>query len=469
MTTTGGRCRGGPATRRASALATPLTTRLTTRLTATLAGVALSAGLAGCSEHPVGELERPAAASRVATTATSSSSTPSVDPEVARVEALQTLLDARAKAVLARDRARFAATLDDPASGFGLRQLEAFDNLVRLPLGTFGYGTPTAAAALSAERAAEVGPDAWVARVEGHYTLKGWDRLPRTYETHLTAVRRAGGWRLADDSDGGTQTQLWDLPDLRVASSRSTLVVASGQVRDLTGYLRLGDRAVSRVGQVWTRPWGSRLVLVVPATAEEMAEQLGQSAASVEQVAAVTDGSLGTDGRAGSDRIVLNPQAFARLQPTGRQVVVTHETTHVAVRASTNRPVPLWLSEGLADYVGYSAVDLPRTTIADALLERVRQGSGPRALPTERDFDPSTSTIAPSYNAAWLAACRIVDQHGEKAFVRFYLSAASRPGASAPPGDPEQNTRRAFVSVLGTSEQAFTRAWLSYLRRLASA
>lgn len=469
MTTTGGRCRGGPATRRASALATPLTTRLTTRLTATLAGVALSAGLAGCSEHPVGELERPAAASRVATTATSSSSTPSVDPEVARVEALQTLLDARAKAVLARDRARFAATLDDPASGFGLRQLEAFDNLVRLPLGTFGYGTPTAAASLSAERAAEVGPDAWVARVEGHYTLKGWDRLPRTYETHLTAVRRAGGWRLADDSDGGTQTQLWDLPDLRVASSRSTLVVASGQVRDLTGYLRLGDRAVSRVGQVWTRPWGSRLVLVVPATAEEMAEQLGQSAASVEQVAAVTDGSLGTDGRAGSDRIVLNPQAFARLQPTGRQVVVTHETTHVAVRASTNRPVPLWLSEGLADYVGYSAVDLPRTTIADALLERVRQGSGPRALPTERDFDPSTSTIAPSYNAAWLAACRIVDQHGEKAFVRFYLSAASRPGASAPPGDPEQNTRRAFVSVLGTSEQAFTRAWLSYLRRLASA
>lgn len=477
MTTTGGRCRGGPATRRASALATPLTTRLatrrayplTTRLTATLVGVALSAGLAGCSEHPVGELERPAAASRVATTATSSSSTPSVDPEVARVEALQTLLDARAKAVLGRDRARFAATLDDPASGFGLRQLEAFDNLVRLPLGTFGYGTPTAAAALSAERAAEVGPDAWVARVEGHYTLKGWDRLPRTYETHLTAVRRAGGWRLADDSDGGTQTQLWDLPDLRVASSRSTLVVASGQVRDLTGYLRLGDRAVSRVGQVWTRPWGSRLVLVVPATAEEMAEQLGQSAASVEQVAAVTDGSLGTDGRAGSDRIVLNPQAFARLQPNGRQVVVTHETTHVAVRASTNRPVPLWLSEGLADYVGYSAVDLPRTTIADALLERVRLGSGPRALPTERDFDPSTSTIAPSYNAAWLAACRIVDQHGEKAFVRFYLSAASRPGASAPPGDPEQNTRRAFVSVLGTSEQAFTRAWLSYLRRLASA
>ena len=442
----------------------------TPRLVSALAVVVLAAGLAGCSGHTVVELDRPTGGPGTsATTAPPSPSSPSVNPEVARVEALQALLDERAKAVLARDRARFAATLDDPASGFGLRQLEAFDNLVRLPLGTFGYGTPEAAAALSAERAAQVGPDAWVARVEGRYTLKGWDRLPRTYETHLTAVRRSGGWRLADDSDGGTQTQLWDLPDLRVASSGSTLVVASGKVRDLAGYLRLGDRAVSRVEQVWTRPWGSRLVLVVPATAGEMAQQIGQSAAGVDQVAAVTDGSLGTDGRAGSDRIIVNPQAFARLQPTGRQVVITHETTHVAVRASTNRPVPLWLSEGLADYLGYSAVDLPRTTIADALLDRVRRGSGPRSLPTERDFDPSTSTIAPSYNAAWLAACRIADQHGEKALVRFYLSAASRPSASAPPGDPEQNTRRAFRSVLGTSEQAFTRAWLSYLRRLASA
>jgi hypothetical protein len=198
-----------------------------------------------------------------------------------------------------------------------------------------------------------------------------------------------------------------------------------------------------------------------------MAEQLGQDTASVEQVAAVTDGSLGTDGRAGSDRVVVNPQAFGRLQPTGQQVVVTHETTHVAVRGSTTRPVPLWLSEGLADYVGYSGLDLPRTAIADALLDRVREGDGPTALPTERDFDPATSTIAPSYNAAWLAACRIVDQHGQQDLVRFYLRAATRPSASAPPGDPEQNTREAFASVLGTSEKEFTRDWLSYLRRLA--
>ncbi|MDF2092379.1 hypothetical protein P0Y31_08495 [Knoellia sp. 3-2P3] len=441
--------------------------------TVLVALLSLAVLVSGCSGSPrVEGPPRPASAGPATTSASAGDSTPqspTADPAVARVEALQDLLDERAAAVLARDRARFVATLDSPRSGFGLRQLEAFDNLVRLPLGTFDYGTPEPAPALSAERAAQVGPEAWVARVEGRYALKGYDRGLRTYETHLTAVRRADGWRLADDSDGGTQAQLWDLPDLRVLAGRSTLVVASGKVRDPDLYRRLGDRAVSRVGQVWTRPWGSRVVLVVPATADEMAEQLGQDAAGVDQVAAVTDGALGADGRAGADRIVLNPQAFARLHPTGQEVVVTHETTHVAVRASTTRAVPLWLSEGLADYVGYRGVDLPRTTIAEALLDRVRSGSGPNALPTERDFDPATSTIAPSYNAAWLAACSIVDQHGEQALVRFYLRAATRPSPSAAPGDPEENTRQAFPAVLGTTEEAFTRQWLSYLGRLARA
>ena len=290
-----------------------------------------------------------------------------------------------------------------------------------------------------------------------------------TFETHLTAVQRDGGWRLADDSDGGTQAQLWDLTDLRVLSSPTTLVVGSGSVRDLEAYLRLGDGAVRRVSGIWTRPWGSRVVLVVPATATEMAAQLGQDSASVEQVAAVTDGSLDADGRAGADRIVVNPEAFSRLQPTGQRVVITHETTHVAVRASTTRPVPVWLSEGFADYVGYSGLDIPRTTIAAALLARVREGDGPKALPAEADFDPATATIAPSYNAAWLAACRIADRHGEADLVRLYVRAATRPSASAPPGDPDENTREAFTAVLGVSDRAFTREWLSYLQRLARA
>jgi hypothetical protein len=211
------------------------------------------------------------------------------------------------------------------------------------------------------------------------------------------------------------------------------------------------------------------VVLVVPGTAAQMAELVGQQAGEVEQVAAITDGPFDPQGRAGADRVVVNPAAFARLQERGQQVVLSHESTHVAIRATTNRPVPLWLSEGMADYVGYLRSGATRTEVAAALLDRVRAGKGPTALPTAADFDPAHSTIAPSYNAAWLAVSRIGDRYGRAALVRFYLTAATSPDPAQSSGDPEANVRSAFGTVLHTTEAQFTREWLAYLRALAGA
>lgn len=396
------------------------------------------------------------------------SGTPTVDRE----EALAALLDRRARAVREHDRAAFRATLDDPASGFGLRQLQQFDALTKLPLGTFRYGTPEPAPPLSTDRVAQLGPDAWVSRVGGRYSLAGFDTGTREFESYFTVVRRAGGWKLVDDTDGGTQVQVWDLPDLAVARSATTLVIGSGPASRLRPYLQLGDRAVAGVRAVWTPRWNARLVLVVPATSGQMAEQVGQDPTAVAQVAAVTDGPFDPTGRTGTDRVVINPEAFATLERTGQQVVTTHEATHVAIRATTTRQVPLWLSEGMADYVGYRDVDATRQRIAAALLQKVRAGTGPTALPTAGDFDPGRSTIAPSYNAAWLAVCRIVDRHGEAGLVRFYLDVATAPGAASGSTntsvDPDADARVAFTTVLRTTEPAFTRDWLAYLRRLAA-
>jgi hypothetical protein len=433
-------------------------------LASALVAVALLAG--ACTPG-----EGPPAPAVGADARASTSATPTVDEAAAREGALTDLLRRRSAAVLGRDRDAFAATLDDPRSGFGLRQLELFDALGRLPLRTFAYGVPEPAPALGDERAAQVGPGAWVAKVTGRYALAGYDRGEREFETHLTVVRRAGGWRLADDSDGGSQPQLWDLPDLTVVRSRTTLVVGSGPASRLREYLRLGDEAVSRVKQVWTRPWSGRLVLVVPRTSAQMAELVGQDATGVEQVAAVTDGALGADGRAGADRVVVNPAALARLQPDGRRVVVTHEATHVAVRWGTTAPVPLWLSEGMADFVGYRGLGLSRTRVAAPLLDQVRAGGAPRRLPQEGDFDPGRSTIAPHYNAAWLAVSLIADQHGTAGLVRFYAAAATAGSASASgeaaAADADERTAAAFRDVLGTSEAAFTRQWSAYVGRLA--
>ena len=244
--------------------------------------------------------------------------------------------------------------------------------------------------------------------------------------------------------------------------------MGSGPASRLRPYLALGNLAVRRVDAVWTARWNSRLVLVVPKSAAQMAELVGQDKDSVGQVAAVTDGPFDTHGRAGADRVVVNPGAFATLQSRGQQVVVTHEATHVAIRATTDQPVPLWLSEGMADYVGYRDVGATRRQVAAALLAKIRAGSGPKALPSAADFDPSRTTIAPSYNAAWLAVNRIVDRYGRAALVRFYLAAATTPtGSSGATQDPDEAVAAAFDSVLGTSQAAFTKQWLAYLQTLA--
>jgi hypothetical protein len=424
------------------------------------AALLLVAAASGCTADP----DAPTRTSATTTTPTTGQDT--ADPDGARDREIAELLGRRAEAVRTRDRSAFAATLDRPESGFGLRQLAQFDALATLPLDEFAYGTPEPAPALGAERVAQLGPDARVIRVTGRYRLAGYDTAAREFESYFTVVRRGDTWRLADDTDGGTQTQLWDLPSFTTVKGRSTLVVGTGPAGRLRPYAALGDLAVTRVRKVWDSGWNDRLVLVVPGTAAQMAELVGQEAGSVNQVAAVTDGPFDLRGVAGADRVVVNPKAFASLERLGQQVVVTHEATHVAIRATTNRPVPLWLSEGMADYVGYRDIGASRAQVAAALFDRVRAGKGPTALPAPEDFDPSHTTIGPSYNAAWLAVHRIADRWGAAALVRFYRAAATS-GASGTATDPDAATSAAFESVLHTSEAAFTRDWLASLKAQA--
>ena len=147
----------------------------------------LALGVGACADPaPAPTSSAPSTTATTGTTGTTQQG--SVTPTVDREEALAALLARRAAAVLSRDRAGFSATLDDPASGFGLRQLAQFEALGKLPLGTFRYGTPEPAPALAAERVAQLGPDAWVSRVAGRYGFAGFDEGTREFETYFTVV-----------------------------------------------------------------------------------------------------------------------------------------------------------------------------------------------------------------------------------------------------------------------------------------
>ncbi len=136
------------------------------------------------------------------------------------------------------------------------------------------------------------------------------------------------------------------------------------------------DRAVPDLRTDWAATPDKVLVLA-PATVDEADALLGRSAgagpsAGLAEVAATTEGPTGPDGRATGDRIVLDPTAYARLTPAGRDVVLTHELSHVAVRATVPGAPATWLAEGYADHVGYARAGLSDQRLLAPLLAEVR-------------------------------------------------------------------------------------------------
>ncbi|WP_460460451.1 hypothetical protein, partial [Angustibacter peucedani] len=405
-----------------------------------------------------------------------SAASPSVgapDRDQQQLDALTAVLDARRRAVLDHDRDAWLATVDPQSTTFRDEQGAVFDNLRAVPFRDWTYQYLGRAPDLSSQRVAQLGGEVWVARVLAGYRLRGYDTTSSDVEQYLTVVRRGSAWFIASTEDGGTAPQPWDLGRVRVARGDRVLVIGTASPSTLGLYAEAGDRAVARVSEVWGRAWSRHAVLVAPRTQAEFGQLLLRSKDGLSQVAAVTTGDLGgestdaTTGRAGNDRVVINPGAFARLGATGRRVVLTHEMTHVAVRQSTATSVPIWLSEGFADFVGYRGTGVTRRVGAGDLLAQVRAGHAPRTLPTTADFDPTRTTIAPSYSASWLACSLIADTYGTSKLVALYRRAASTRPGTAP--DPDAQLRSAFPAVLGRSEQGFTADWRRYLDQLARA
>ncbi|MFI6319390.1 hypothetical protein ACIBG8_17800 [Nonomuraea sp. NPDC050556] len=174
---------------------------------------------------------------------------------------------------------------------------------------------------------------------------------------------------------------------------------------DLTRRAELAAERVSAILGVPVHP-----VVVVPSSDGEAARLAGVG--SVDGLAALAD----------RGRVIVVPGNFAKLTPTGRDVVLTHELTHVA--AGTGG-VPAWLREGFADYVAYRDAGLPVKVAAAELAGDVRAGRLPYELPGPQDFAPGAVRLAQAYQEAWLACRFVAERFGEDRLVRLYRDPTS--------------------------------------------
>jgi hypothetical protein len=153
--------------------------------------------------------------------------------------------------------------------------------------------------------------------------------------------------------------------------------------------------------------------------------------------------------------VFLNPRVFDTLGPRGAQVVLSHETTHVATGAAF-ADLPTWLLEGFADYVALAHAGIPVSTAASQILARIRKSGPPDHLPTAAELDPTATGLGATYEEAWLATRFIAQEYGEAKLVEFYRKV----GAG-------EKVEQAFRRNLGTSETAFVAKWRADLRDLA--
>jgi hypothetical protein len=283
-----------------------------------------------------------------------------------------------------------------------------------------------------------------------------------------------GQWYVdADQPARKTGQQLWDQGTVAAVRGTHSLVLGVGQSPEtLRRYAGLADRAVPAVTEAWGGAWTRRVVVLVPKSLEGMAGLLGSPATSYRGIAAVTTGETseatwgsprpeagGGSVKAPADRIIVNPEAYGVLGDFGKQVVLTHETTHVATRTATTAATPLWLSEGYADWVGYRATGRTAVQVAPELARVVASGEIPDALPRDADFGfgGDGAKLAQAYEGGWLACRLIAARWGEGRLGEFYRAGGAH-------GKRAGAVEGAMAQALGTTPAEFTGLWREYLR-----
>ncbi|MFE3448076.1 hypothetical protein ACFXJ8_03995 [Nonomuraea sp. NPDC059194] len=301
----------------------------------------------------------------------------------------------------------------------------------------------------------------------------------------ICTVAGSAGRRLPPEARG-----VWESGVTLAYGPRSLVVGHHAEAALLRDLASRADTAALTVSTVLRR--AVRPVVLVPRTTAEAVALAGTG--SVDGLAAL----------ASAGRVIVLPDAFARLTPVGRDVVLAHELTHVAAaagdaaRAPELTPLaagdaprvvaeagdavrapeparisagagdavrapeltrvaggvggrPVWLREGLADYVGYLRSGLPTRVAAAELAAEARAGRLPAALPADADFAPGAPRLAQVYQEAWLASRLIAIRYGTQALVDLYYRAAGKDLGQA-------------LASLGLSVPTLTAHWREYVR-----
>jgi hypothetical protein len=319
-------------------------------------------------------------------------------PAVAGV--LERLLDRRAAAVRAVDATAFRRGLDGSDPAFVARQEAWLGNLAQLPVADLRY-------VLDPRSLVRHGRS-YRATVTMSLRLTRYDAAPVVSRARYRFAPDRGRLRLT--SVGMVAPQPWDLGPVQVREGHGVLAVLdAGSAARADGVVRAVERGIGAIAPRVPLPWDRRVVVYAlsgTAFLESLSNVPGGDPLAVDALTFPVMG--GPDARSvAATRFVLSPRLLAQDGPA-RDRLIRHVLVHVALGEHDDR-IPVWLSEGLAEYLSVRDVPPSRRAISGEALSAARAGL--TELPADATFNGPQSSR--NYGVAWWVCEAIVDRYGE--------------------------------------------------------
>jgi len=332
--------------------------------------------------------------------------------------AIRDALDARAAAVRRGDPDAFTRSLGGRRA-FREQQQTWYANLTQLPLAHFRYR-------YDPRSLVRDGDGYWVT-VDEVMQLDGYDAAPVVSPDRFRFVARPGSGRMrltsVTDEEWESAHRLhpqpWDLGPVEVRAGAGVLGIFDAESARGAGSLLASVEAGISDVSAWVPYDWSRTVVVYALTDPAFLN-------SLEDVPGDDPGDLDAVSFPAGDgtRFVLNPRVVTDHGP-GRDRLVRHELTHVAV-GSHDDLAPVWLSEGLAEWVSVRPLAPEDRRLPDAALKAAESGAAD--LPDDDSFNDEDSQA--HYGLAWWAVEYVADSYGDEA-PWLLLDALGAPGADA--------------------------------------
>lgn len=331
--------------------------------------------------------------------------------DVAR--ALTRLLDQRAAAVRAADGDSFEAGLATNAA-FRAGQDQWFTNVTQLPVASFGYTLDPASLVRDAR--------GYWGTVEVSLRLEEYDARPVVTRDRYRFGRTGGRFVLTSvtdrawERDNPTAAQPWELDAVEIREGNGVLgVFDTGSVGHADEVVAAVENGIAAMAPRIPLPWDRRVVVYALAQPTFLTSMAGVPGGDPMAIDGLTFPVMARPGlmRVASTRFVLNPRLLEATAQNGggdaRDRLIRHELVHVALGSRDDR-IPVWLSEGLAEYLSVRTLSPSERVISGEALDAARAGL--TELPDTDTFNVTDSLA--NYGVSWWVCEAIAETYGEQ-------------------------------------------------------